>query len=200
MLGLVKRTLGFRAPIKAKTLLYNSLVKSVFDYGSIIWNGCSKECLKLIEGVQRRATKYILLNYEMDYKSRLSALNMLPLCYTLEIKDLLFLYKCINNQYDFSIHNVLDIRYTNTRLNNGPTIISSFARTETYKTFYSNRIVKLWNLLPIEIKQLECINSNASLFKSHIKRHYKCLFDMNFDTENLCTWVTHCRCPICRPC
>ncbi len=199
MLGLVKRTLGFRAPIKAKKLLYNSLVKSVFDYGSIIWNGCSKECLGLIEGVQRRATKYILLNYEMDYKSRLQALNMLPLCYTFEMKDLVFFYKCINNQYDFSIHNVLDIRQINTRTMNGLSIIQHLAKTETYKHFYTNRIVKLWNLLPADIKQLECSNRNASLFKNHLNRHYMCLFNSNFDTENTCTWVTYCRCPICRP-
>ena len=46
------------------------------------------------EGVQRRATKFIL-NYPSDcYKERLTKLNLLPLEYHRDMKDLIFLFKC----------------------------------------------------------------------------------------------------------
>ena len=38
----------------------------------------------------RRATKFILQNYELSYLERLRKLNLLPISYWLEIKDLIF--------------------------------------------------------------------------------------------------------------
>ena len=41
----------------------------------------------ILEGVQRRATKFILQNYELSYLERLRKLDLLPISYWLEIKD-----------------------------------------------------------------------------------------------------------------
>ena len=62
-----------------------------------------------IEKIQRRATKYILNDSSSDYKSRLLSLNMLPLMYWLDLKDLVFLVKCLKDP-----HNTMNIyRYIN---------------------------------------------------------------------------------------
>ena len=53
----------------------------------------------LLEQVQRRATKFILNNYTMDYKARLFHLKLLPLMYVLELHDVLFLIKSLNSPY-----------------------------------------------------------------------------------------------------
>ena len=59
--------------------------------------------------VQRRATKFILSNYQSDYKTRLIQTGMLPLMYIYEIADILFFIKSIKNPSDkFDILN-----YTN---------------------------------------------------------------------------------------
>ena len=50
----------------------------------------------LLERVQRRATKFILNNYTMDYKTRLTNLKLLPLMYVLELQDVIFLIKSLN--------------------------------------------------------------------------------------------------------
>ena len=47
--------------------------------------------IKSLESIQRRATKYILKDYESDYKDRLMALKILPLMYLFEFIDILFL-------------------------------------------------------------------------------------------------------------
>jgi hypothetical protein len=80
LLGLIKCTLGFRDPVKSKLLLYNSLVRSTLMYASVIWN-VDKSDLTLLEGVQRRATKYILNDYVSDYKTHLTNIGLIPLSY-----------------------------------------------------------------------------------------------------------------------
>ena len=42
-----------------------------------------------LEDIQRRATKYILNDFKMDYKSRLEALSMLPPMHRLEINTIM---------------------------------------------------------------------------------------------------------------
>ena len=64
--------------MKPKLLLYNSPVKSPLLYASIMWHP-DKGDIQLFEGVQRRATKYILNDYVSDYKSRLTTLKLLLL-------------------------------------------------------------------------------------------------------------------------
>ncbi len=198
-MGLIKRTVGFKAPQKVKQVLYNALVKSVLDYGSLIWSGTTRYNMSLIEGVQRRATKYILKDYTSTYNERLVKLKMIPLNYGFEISDLMFFYKCLHNMFDYNMRNIVSVVQNNRRSGNKITFEVKSAKTETYKSFYSNRIVELWNNLPIEIKSVQCTNRTASLFKSRLKKMYRQKTVTYFDTNNLCTWKTVCRCHLCRP-
>ena len=198
MMGLVKRTLGFKAPMRAKKLLYESLVKSTLGYGSVIWNGASKMNMILLEGVQRRASKYITGNYDMDYKSRLKACDLLPLTLTFEYHDIVFFYKCYHKWFNYDINSILSVRNVNTRLNRGIILDSSFARTETFKRFYSNRVVDIWNTLPMGIRNVTCTNKKVVTLKLQVKKWFEQMRDTQFSVENTCSWVTKCRCHLCR--
>ena len=90
MMGLIKRTIGYEAPIRVSKTLYSTLIRSNLEYCSSVWNGTSKRNISLIEGVQRRATKFILHYPEEDYKSRLDRLDILPLSFRREITDLIY--------------------------------------------------------------------------------------------------------------
>ena len=46
--------------------------------------------IQKLERIQRRATKYILNNYDLSYKQRLDQLHLLPLMYTYELNDLMY--------------------------------------------------------------------------------------------------------------
>ena len=60
---------------------------------------------KRIEGVQRRASLWILRlkRGDLTYVDRLKKLDLLPLSYDREIKDLIFYYKCRYGQIDLDI-------------------------------------------------------------------------------------------------
>ena len=63
----IKRTFSsYHSPGKKK-ILYISLVKSQILYCSQIWRPRLIKNIKILEQVQRRATKWILKDCEMDY-------------------------------------------------------------------------------------------------------------------------------------
>ena len=71
------------------------LVRSHLSFGSEFWapQGPSADLLRL-EGIQRRTTKFILQDYESSYVDRLKKLDLIPISYWREIKDIVFLHKC----------------------------------------------------------------------------------------------------------
>jgi hypothetical protein len=201
LLGLVKRTLGFRAPLKSKLLLYKSLVMSTLNYASIIWSP-DKGDLILLESVQRRATKYILNDYDSDYKTRLARLDLLPISYIKEFYDLCFFYKCIHRFYDFDISHIIplpNVRRPGTRLGQDTSRLARQPiRTETAAHFFSHRIVNLWNDLPMSVRSITCTNNFFLPFKSALLIFYKLKLINVFSIEDTCTWISHCRCANCR--
>jgi len=64
---------------EARKNLYISIIRSTLLYCSCLWKPYQLCDIKLIERVQKRATKYILCDYNNDYKLRLMRLKLLPL-------------------------------------------------------------------------------------------------------------------------
>lgn len=89
-LWFIKRTVG---PIKAKKLLYLTLVRSILEYRFIIWCPITKINMRHIESVQRRATKLITGNLYASYADRLVQCDLIPLTFRCEMLDCSFMYK-----------------------------------------------------------------------------------------------------------
>ena len=170
-------------------------------YNSTIWH-LNKTHIKLLEGVQKRATKYILNDYESDYKTRLRKCNLFPLSYYKELRDLYLFFKCLNGFFDIDVNTIFTFsvsRNTRTRQSNDPLrlILPAF-KTEKRAAFYSVRLVKLWNSLPLHIRSMKCNTKGITSFKKGVMDIYRGNFENKFDPANPCTWVTYCRCPLCR--
>ena len=67
VLGTIKRTYKTRDR-ETITTLYKSMVRPHLEYGNAIWGPCYMGDMKLVEGVQRRATKLIPQLYEERLK------------------------------------------------------------------------------------------------------------------------------------
>ena len=200
-MGMIMRTVGFHAPVKVTKTLYSSLIRSDLEYGSCLWSGTSKHNVQVLEGVQRRATKFILHYPDQDYKERLTSLKLLPLTLRRDKFDLLFFYKCKEGHYDLNIDN-----FTEFSVRNGlghPTTRSSsdsfklksqFCKTEAHIAFYFNRIVPLWNQLPLSTRKA----GSFSIFKFGVGVFLRSHFNQNFCPSNTCSWSATCRCSNCR--
>ena len=85
----------------------------------------------LLERVQRRATKFILDDYSMNYKSRLANLKLLPLMYIYELTDILLAIKSFKQHTSsFDISQYLQFNESTTR----------FANTKLCHKIYNNTI------------------------------------------------------------
>jgi hypothetical protein len=93
-MGLMKRTCPLLKGIKVRRTLYLTLAKSQLQYEIEIWSPKDYTLNKRLKRVQRRATRWILQCKlgEIPYRERLQKLNILPLAYDREIKDLVFFY------------------------------------------------------------------------------------------------------------
>ena len=177
VMWLLKRALGYDAPPSVnKQQLYTTFVKSSLEYCPQVWGGTTKGNIKILEGVQRRATRYILGFPELDYKERLAQLNILSLSYRREYLDLCFLCKCFNSEYNVDISQFANVMSgeRETRFNNHTMRLKQvLCRTETFKRCYYNRIVHTWNMLPEAIRLCE----NTITFKRMVKDFYQSLFN-----------------------
>lgn len=97
---MVKRNLASMTSIGLKKTLYLSLVRSHLVYGAQLWHPYLIKDIRKLEKVQRRATRYILQDNRLDYKTRLIKLDILPLAMWLEMQDVLFLVKCLKDPPD----------------------------------------------------------------------------------------------------
>ena len=93
LLGLLRCSCPMLTDAKVRRSLYLALVKSQMSYATKVWSPSHSTLKQKAERVQRRATRWILqINQrELSYKERLIHLDLLPLTYDCEVKDLVFL-------------------------------------------------------------------------------------------------------------
>ena len=95
---------------QVKKTSYLTLVRPKLSYCSPLWRPFLIKDILLLERVQRRATKFILDDYSMDYKSRLTNLKLLPLMYTYELTDILFAIKSFKTSTNsFNIYSLTNL-------------------------------------------------------------------------------------------
>ena len=131
---------------------------------------------------------------EMSYKDRLLALNLLPLTFDRELKDLIFFYKCLNNLTDLNVKDFVSFAcHCRTRLSSSYNLKTPLCKTSTYQSSYFNRIVKLWNY----ICKLSTPSNFSTLdsFKNFVMSHLMHLLRTSFDTDYICTWTMIRSCP-----
>ena len=62
--------------------------------------------------------------------------------------------------------------------------------TELFKASYFNRIPRLWNVLPLDVRSFQTLVS----FKSELLHYYCTKLQTVYTSYNSCTWTSICRC------
>ena len=110
------------------------------------------------------------------YRETLIKLNILPLTYDREIKDLVFFYKSKYGSLDINVsEHVSFVRHGHTRLS------VPLCKTKTYQASYFNRIVKLWNIISKEVSPRSFTSPMS--FKRFLFAKYVKLFE---STQRAC--------------
>ena len=131
------------------------------------WSPSYRKDIETLERIQRRATKMIPALRCFPYKERLRKLRL----HSLEVRrlrgQLIEVFKILNG-FD-NVNSSLLIRDENpiTR-NNGFKLIGKRFQTDRAKHFFTNKIVRIWNLLPASVVESLSINQ----FKNRIDKYF----------------------------
>ena len=142
---------------------------------------------------QQCATRFILNDYRLDYKSHLSSLNLLLLMMNLEFNDiLLFIENYHYPQSSFDI--TTGWKFTSSSTQASSTSKLSFNRPYTNSShhLFFNHFPQLWNGLP----QLD-LSLSLDTLKKLIKQVFWNHFLTNFNSDNPCTFHFVCACNPC---
>ena len=149
--------------------------------------------IKSIESIQRPSTKYILRDYESDYKDRLTALRLLPLMYLFELFDILFLVR--NLQFpdpSFPLMDYIQFTTSSTRSSSALKLAHVHSKSSLSHHCYFSGVLRLWNSLPpIDFDSSYC----------SIKQQLNCLFWSqflsHFNSTDPCSFHWVCPCLRC---
>ena len=192
-LGLLRRVFSSASCVRAKKVLYLSLVRSKLLYCSPIWRPQLLTDIRALENVQRRATKFILNDYLSNYRFRLVNLNLLPLMMIFELNDIIFFIKCLKKPTEyFDILNYVTFCSSRTRSSTYFKLRHSLTKKNSVRHFYFNRLPRLWNSVPyIDVDQ------SIAVIKMKLKNFFWCHFIKNFNPDNACSFHYVCPCAKC---
>ena len=166
VLGLIQHNpkLANRDP---KELAYTSLVRSILEYSSTLWDPFYQKDIDRLERVQRRAARFVFNDYKplSSVTSMVSQLGWKPLAERRREHRLSLLYKIINGLVAIPADTHLHFNTRNTRISNSKSLQLPICTTDTYKHFFPATI-RDWNLLPDYI--VNC--KNLSPFKKTISK------------------------------
>ncbi len=166
MFGLIRRIFQFMDKETFKPL-YQSMVRVHLDYVSSVWAPYKKKDIKLIEQVQRRATKQIPGLSKLSYQERLKSLELPTLSYRRIRGDMIEVYKIIHEIYDPDAALSLPRTIGPTR-GHSLKLFQQRSTKDIRKNYFTNRVVKIWNSLPDDVVKAPSVNS----FKNQLDKFW----------------------------
>ena len=182
---LLLRALWFSPPhvlIKA----FITYVRPILEYCCQIWSPYLVRDVNLIENVLRSFTRRLCYKFglgsEVPYARRLEMFKVQTLEMRRIFLDLLFLFKMLNGNVDLSaksFFSTIDHRHV-TRGSSNNIVTKFVGRLEIDNNFFTHRVQRYWNALPIGIKQC----TSVATFRTQLAK-----FD--FDNHVFLTKITH---------
>ena len=84
-------------------ILYKSLVRPLLEYGNPVWGPFYIQDQKIVESIQRRATRLVPGIRHLTYADRLSILNIPSLLYRRKRVDIITLYQIFHGLVDLEL-------------------------------------------------------------------------------------------------
>ena len=165
LLNLCRRNLKI-CNSKAKETAFKALVRPHLEYASAAWSPFTKCSINKIEAVQRRAARFVLNDYTYGPESQLtmkinSNLKWQSLQHRRASHDLALFYKIRSGLVKISFPEI--VKSSSYRSNS---YLHVHASSECFKNHFYLRSIRLWNMLPENIRQA----SSFPVFKSQVDK------------------------------
>ena len=169
MLGFIKRHTREFSNICSLKILYCALVRTHLEYASCVWNPHYITHVRRIEKIQTKFLKYINFkfrnNIDFNYGDLCTELNLLPLASRRDNRDLVLLYKILNNLSDCpALLSGIGLRVPSRNTRSTHTFHQHFRRTNYACHSFIPRVTALAN----ERQELDFFNNTINRFKRRI--------------------------------
>ena len=149
-------------------LLYKALVRPHLEFGNLVWGPFNRADEKLVERVQRRATRMVSDIRHLCYEERLRSLTLPSLYYRRKRGDMIYLYQIFSGGIDVN-PDTFFIRVSDGITRGHPfKVLKPRATCRVRRSVLSVRAVNDWNSLPAEVVCSTSLNS----FKSSLDAHW----------------------------
>ena len=150
-----------------KKLIFNSFIRSHFNYCPLIWMSCSRLQNNKINKIHERSLRIIYNNYSNSY-SELMKIHNEKTVHQCNIQTLMIeVYKFLNGLSPPIMNDVFCLRENTYNLRNFRLFACQNVKTNIYGTeTIAYKSSQLWNLIPDQMKNLQSL----ALFKNSIKR------------------------------
>jgi hypothetical protein len=165
---LIKKSFSNKNP-ETLSKLFKLYVRPILEYANSVWYPVLLQDVKMIEGVQRRFTRWCYGRVRPNYESRLSVMNLISLSSRQRRGDLIYMYKIVKSGIlNFTKKSFYVLRNDERLRGHLYTLSKQRYFSNVLKYFLLVRACDDWNQLPLEI-----INSeNLNIFKNKIDAHF----------------------------
>ena len=136
------------------------------EYVSSVWSPFKLRDIKLIEGVQRRATRLSRDLWNEPYNIRLTTLGLPTLQFRRDRADMLQVFKILNGYEDIDFSRFFRLSSTGLR-GHSLTLFKERSRLLLRKQTFTQHVVDSWDNLPANVVNAPSINAFKSRFNTH---------------------------------
>ena len=170
-LGFIRRNLG-SCPESVKVNAYTTLVRPRLEYASSAWDPHLQKHQQDIEGIQRRAARFVKGCYKYEpgtVTNLLKELNWPSLEMRRKIARLIIFYKIVNGLISIELPPYIQKPTRVTRSYHPKRFINMSSSSNTYKFSFYTRTIKDWNLLPDYVIEMPTLSAfKSALLKFHV--------------------------------
>ena len=161
-LGVLRRNLK-NCPREIKNMAYKSILRPKMEYAAPIWDPYTKDNIQLLEGVQRRAARFVCSKYSR-HESVTSMLHDLgwPLLEQRRAESRLTLFhRIVHNEVDINEHALMERNPRVSRKGNSVQFRWPQTSKDCFKYSFIPHTISQWNAIPA--------GDDMPQFKSQIK-------------------------------
>ena len=166
ILAVIKRSFALIDKVTLP-MLYKSLVRPHLEYGNLIWGPFNRADQRLVERVQRRATRLVGSIRKEPYEERLRILELPSLYYRRRRGDMIYTYQLFHGGIDADPRSFFTLAESSTR-GHPFKIHKCPAVSRVRRSSFAIRIVNDWNSLPTEVVCAPSVNA----FKARLDVHW----------------------------
>jgi len=157
ILGLIRRSYEYMDEEMLKNL-FTALVRPHLEFANVVWSPRLIKDTKLIEGVQRRATKLVNNLKSLSYEERLRSIDLPSLVFRRIRGDMIEAYKYTHGFYSTN-SDLLNIAQNIYTRGHKLKLLKKSCKANARQNYFSNRVVNTWNKLPSSVVNAPSLNS-----------------------------------------